>query len=296
MFKKNLLSVIYAVAFLLTLSSVAFSYAAVDYNNINRQPFKDAPYEPAQYETTQYKYDAQHPAQSFRNLIDSLDNIGVLNIVKILVGESFDSLVDTVETGFHKASEGQHATDINIILTHFRDNWSRAINKMKSVKKANSEVDIKSFAEFMNTYQDLLDQSIRSDGRLLNSDVVPFLGQLHVFFVAVEAAYSNLFQALKGFGLPIKIDWNIFSLTNHVVANISDEVVDIGLIKELVRTPGALFNDMAQLLDNVNEMVGNNPMAPLFIQFAESAVTKLVEHLKTISNQKEHSFNRGAEL
>jgi len=148
----------------------------------------------------------------------------------------------------------------------------------------------------MNTYQGLLDQSIRSDSRLLNSDVVPFLGQLHVFFVAIEAAYSNLFQALKGFGIPIKIDWNIFSLTNHIVANISDEVVDINLIKELVRTPVEIFNEVAKVLDNVNEMVGDNPMAPLFIQFAENAVTKLVEHLKDISSQKEHSFNRGAEL
>lgn len=277
MSKKSFLTLFFAVAFFLAISSIALADNPVRLND-----------QFDRFDTAQYDDRLTKSSDTpIGNLIGSLQNLGVWNIITNLAPE-VKQMADTAEGLFHTLSKKQHYQDLAVIVGHFRDSWPLAINRMKKLKGASSEVDLNSFVEFMRTYQDLLDQSIHRDKQLEDSDVVKFMGQLTHLFHAVEAAYGNLYFAFKTLKLPIKIDWNIFQMTNSLIQKIPQSFINVDVIQELVQAPNAFFTEMAGVIEVLNEKLYESPVGqfmPIILQQVEVFVQNFVA-------QREHEENK----
>jgi len=288
MTKKSFLSLFFAVAFFLAISSIALADDPVRFGSDQFDRFAANHYDDRLAKTAQYDDRLEKTADTpINNLIGSLQNLGVWNIITNLAPE-VKQMAETAEGLFHTLSKKQHYQDLAIIVGHFRDNWPLAINRMKKLKGASSEVDLSSFVEFMRAYQDLLDQSIHRDKQLEDSDVVKFMGQLTHLFNALEAAYGNLYFAFKTLKLPIKIDWNIFQMTNMLMQKIPQSFINVDFIQELVQAPNAFFSEMAQLVESLNEKLYESPVG----QFMPIILQQVETFVQTWVDQREHDANR----
>jgi hypothetical protein len=280
MSKNSYLSVIFAVAFFFAFSSMAFADDAVRFGNAYGDRL-----------AVQNEYLNKNSGSPLTSLIQALKNVGVWNIIINLAPE-FEQMASTADGLFHTFQKEKHAEDINIILGHFRDNWPIAINRMKKLKGSSAEVDINNFIEFMRTYQDLLDQSIHRDSQLEDSDIVKFMGQLTHLFNALESAYGNLYLTFKTLNLPIKIDWNIFQMSNKIVQMIPKELINTEFLKDIMQAPNAIFNELAQSIESLNDQIYDSPVGqyvPILLQVVENFVKNYVD-------QQNHRINREIEL
>jgi len=276
MFNKSLVVVFFAVVFFLSFSSVSFAD-----NLYNR------------YGGIQNQFGSQKSGSTVRNLIDTLDNVGLLKIVKIVVGPAFNHVVEALDTGFHHLNKEQHVDDINRIVGHFKKSWFKAVSHMMEEAAPGEIVDNEKFVEFMSLYQSLLDMAIRNDSYLEKSDVLKLLGQVNVLFSALDALYQAFFNTLENLEFTHLMTWNIFALTNGLVAGVPDKIIDFESMKEVLQTPNEILKGLDQSIQQLYQLVDESPIGnflPSAIKFAENTLKGWVENQQI---QQNHRYNRG---
>jgi len=198
-------------------------------------------------------------------LLDVLDRTGVLPIIKNLVPE-FHDLLTKVEHLFHFMEKDRHAHDLNKILGHLRDTWSRTLDEMMISEKRRTTdlVDISGFNQFMTKYQKLLDKAVNSDRDLEGSDVVQFMAQLVHLFHAIEAAYAVVFLSLENLNIPIKLNWFLFSQSKLLFNMLPTNLFDPDMLGELMRTPREMMDQFTHVIEELFEQLMDSPIGQYF--------------------------------
>jgi len=213
---------------------------------------------------------------SGKSLLDVLEKRGVLLIFKNLVPEVLD-LLKSVEQTFHFMEKGRHAHDLNKILGHLKDTWSRALDDVMRSHSPSEVVDVNAFNTFVQRYQALLDTAISNDRGLEGSDVLRFSSQLEHLFRALESAYAVLYFALQDLHLPIQLTWMLFSPTRLIVKSIPDNLFDPNMLGDLMRTPRELMNQFTHAFDELFQQLMDSPAGqyvPLIINMIQSMSMK----------------------
>jgi len=195
-------------------------------------------------------------AGNTKSLIDVLDRAGVLPIVKNLVPEFHDLMVK-MENLFHalERDRHRHIHDLNKVLGHLKDTWSRSLDEIMSEKGRSSQiVDVNAFRAFLGKYKVLLNQAIQTDG-LENSDIVQFMDQLDHLFRALESAYAVIFFGLKDLNIPFQLNWFLFSQTKMIVNMIPNNLFDAEMLGELMRTPKEMMNQFIGAIEELYEQL-----------------------------------------
>jgi len=242
-----------------------------------------------------------YTAKGPRSLVNALDRAGVLGIVKNLVPE-VGNLIVQMENLFHALDRDRHRhiSDLNRVLGHLKDTWSLAIDEMMS-QKGSQVVDVNAFHSFLEVYKVLLDRAIREDS-LEGSDVVQFMGQLDHLFRVLESAYAAVYLGLKdilretglkdilmGMGIPSEITWSLFSSTKNIVNRIPNNSFDPELLGDLMRTPKEMMNQFTVAFEELFEKLMISP----FGQWVP-IVTGMIN--AATMNAARQRFNEKAEL
>jgi len=210
---------------------------------------------------------------SAKSLVDVLDRAGVLIIVKNLVPE-FHDLVVKMEKLFHALDRDrhQHIHDLNRVLGHLKDTWSRSFDEILSERRPYDPVDVNAFHYFLEKYRMMLDRAIHADG-LQNSDVGQFLDQLDHLFRALESAYAAIFLAMESFQLPFQLNWILFSKTKDIINQIPDNLFDAEMLGELMKTPKEMMNQFTTGFEEMYKQLMLSPAGqwvPLAINFMQA--------------------------
>jgi hypothetical protein len=222
-------------------------------------------------------------AGNTKSLVDVLDRAGVLPIVKNLVPEFHDLMVK-VEKLFHALDRDRHRHihDLNKVLGHLKDTWSRALDEIMSEKRRSNEiVDVNAFRAFLEKYKVLLDQAIQTDG-LENSDIVQFMDQLDHLFRALEAAYAVIFFGLKDLNIPFQLNWFIFSQTKLIVNMIPSNLFDPEMLGELMTTPKEMMNQFIGSIEELYEQLMDSPAGqyvPLIVNMIQTMSARQQRHV-----------------
>jgi hypothetical protein len=192
------------------------------------------------------------------SLVKALERRGVLGIVNNLVPEIRDLLVK-MEGLFHSLDRDRHrhVDDLNKILGHIKDTWSRAIDEMMSQSKF-QVVDVNGFNAFMEKYKLLLDRAIRKDS-LEDSDVGQFLTQMDHLYRGIESAYAAVYLGLETFFLemnipfPFVISWSVFSTTKEIFKIIPNDLFDTDQLSELMKQPKEMMTQLTVAFEQLFE-------------------------------------------
>jgi len=226
-----------------------------------------------------------------RSLLDVLGRTGVLPIIKNLVPE-FHDLLATMEELFHSMEKERHAHDLNRIMGHLKDTWSRALDEV--VVNGTDIVDVSAFHAFLAAYQTLLDREVSSDRELDGSDVVKFMAQLEHLFHALESAYAVAFLSLKDFlpYLPFKLDWTFFSTQSQkIMDKLPADLFNPSMLRELMKIPREMMGQFTMVFEELYNELMKSPLGQV-VPVVVNMIPVLVNMIKNMPEQQRHNQNR----
>jgi len=223
-----------------------------------------------------------------KSLVNALDRAGILDIIRNLVPEVVDLLVK-LEKLFHALDEDRHRHihDLNKVLGHIKDTWTRSLDEMTKEKGPMAVVDVNAFRAFLDKYKVLLNRAINSDG-LQASDVVKFMDYLDHLLRSLEAAYAVVFFGLKDLGLPFQLTWSLLAMTKRVIYMIPANLFDADMLGELMQTPKELMSQLTSGVELFHKTIEEYGASAYF-----SIAVNMIQNFITQQQQKrQHDINR----
>lgn len=286
--RKSSLLVFFTLAFFFAISSVlsdrpVFSDSFGNFENANIQN--------REYSAKSGRAAPGQPSGPVDNLLNVLEENGLLNIVNNLV-PAFEDMIKGAEGLFEFTDKQHHAAHLNKILGHLKGTWSRAIDRSMQQQGKSSEdsVDPKSFNSFVDTYKNLFAEAVKKDESLKNSDVVQFLHLMDHFFITLESTYAAIFFGLEELHIPIKPNWQLLVMSKFLVLAIPTNILDAQTLNQFMSAPRLMIEEVSKMIQEFFDQIRDTQYGmyvPLAVQFLENSTKYLRQKQSHFENHME---------
>jgi len=161
----------------------------------------------------------------------------------------FIHLFDEADNLFRHLNHAHHFEVVLRVLRAFKQAWIRAMKEEQEVRsKSNSNgiMDVAAMKELVEKVEDHFHRILSSDQEVIESQILPFLAQVHLVFDMIVQGYDQLLQAI-----PVPISWSFFFMTLPLVERMPTDILEHAMFQELLSAPSKLKEMLHDLLKNL---------------------------------------------
>jgi len=161
---------------------------------------------------------------------------------------SFLRVFDQADNLFRNLNHDQHFQVINRILDAFKIAWLHAMDQyQQSSDTPSGSIDADAMNDFVKVVEEQFHRILSNDKEVRESELAPFLAQVHHVFDMVTSAYEQILEL----ELPIQLSWSLFFMVKPLIERIPTDLFERAMFQELLEMPSLLKERLHDLLENL---------------------------------------------